>query len=85
MAEDIKKYKKVGEINNEQNKPDTSDLFRVPWSISDNAFSWLEITRRCDLNCSYCYQTSDPSSDKTISQIENKIHWRYLLFSFCKT
>jgi hypothetical protein len=34
---------------------DTSKLLRMPWTNSDNAFSWLEITRKCDLNCDYCY------------------------------
>jgi MoaA/NifB/PqqE/SkfB family radical SAM enzyme len=51
----------------------TGNLFRMPWSKSDNAFSWLEITRRCDLNCSYCYQKSDPSSDKSLFQIEHDL------------
>jgi hypothetical protein len=48
----------------------TSQLFRMPWTDSDNAFSWLEITHRCDLNCDYCYQTNDPHSDKTILEVK---------------
>jgi hypothetical protein len=56
-----------------KDKVNTGNLFRMPWSISDNAFSWLEITRRCDLNCSYCYQKSDPSSDKSLLQIEQDL------------
>jgi len=42
----------------------------MPWTNSDNAFSWLEITRRCDLQCEYCYQTNDPQSDKTLAEIK---------------
>lgn len=57
----------------DQNKINTGSLFRMPWTVSDNAFSWLEITRRCDLNCGYCYQTNDRSSDKPIFQIEEEL------------
>lgn len=52
---------------------DTSRLFRMPWTNSDNAFSWLEITRRCDLNCGYCYQSNMAESDKSTGQIESDI------------
>ncbi len=48
---------------------DVSRLYRMPWNSSDNAFSWLEITRRCDLNCGYCYQSNDPDSDKDPAEI----------------
>lgn len=51
----------------------TMNLFRMPWTMSDNAFSWLEITRRCDLSCGYCYQSNDPLSDKPIDQIEKEV------------
>ena len=54
-------------------KLDTSQLLRMPWTNSDNAFSWLEITRRCDLNCDYCYQTNDLSSDKEIVEVEREL------------
>lgn len=59
--------------NGEKSNIDTSRLLRMPWTISDNAFSWLEITRRCNLNCDYCYQTNDPSSDKQVLQIEREL------------
>lgn len=55
------------------NQLDTSQLFRMPWTNSDNAFSWLEITRRCDLSCGYCYQTNDPFSDKPVEVIKKEI------------
>lgn len=51
----------------------TSRLLRMPWTNSDNAFSWLEITRQCNLNCGYCYQTNLPNSHKDIFQVENEI------------
>lgn len=52
---------------------DTSQLFRMPWTNSDNAFSWLEITRSCNLNCDYCYQKNTPKSEKTLTQIGREI------------
>ena len=56
-----------------EKKLDTSTLLRMPWTNSDNAFSWLEITRRCNLNCDYCYQKNLPQSDKSIIQVENEL------------
>jgi hypothetical protein len=48
-------------------------LFRMPWSMSDNAFSWLEPTRFCDLDCEYCYQIHDPGSHKTLDELEKEV------------
>jgi hypothetical protein len=45
----------------------------MPWTQPDNAFSWLEITRRCDLRCDYCYQTNNPHSDKDMTTIETEL------------
>ncbi len=56
-----------------EKKLDTSTLLRMPWTNSDNAFSWLEITRRCNLNCEYCYQKNLPHSDKAIIQVEKEL------------
>jgi hypothetical protein len=72
-----KKILKLTTRNNENirraDKESTHNLFRMPWSMSYNAFTWLEITRRCDLNCSYCYQKSDPTNDKSLFQIEMEL------------
>ena len=73
MAVQIKANKEKRPVSRKEHRISTNNLFRMPWSISDNAFSWLEITRRCDLSCSYCYQTSDPSSDKSLVQIEKEL------------
>lgn len=56
-----------------EKKLDTSKLLRMPWTNSDNAFSWLEITRRCNLNCDYCYQKNLTHSDKDIIEVEREI------------
>jgi len=63
---------------NQSNPSDTPHvdllkLFRMPWSMSDNAFSWLEPTRYCDLDCPYCYQIHDPNSHKTLRQFEDEV------------
>jgi hypothetical protein len=55
------------------NTIDTARLYRMPWSMSDNAFCWLEPTRACDLRCEYCYQHNDPSSHKNLTQIEHEL------------
>ena len=52
---------------------DTSKLLRMPWTNSDNAFSWLEITRRCNLNCDYCYQKNRAHSDKDVTEVETEL------------
>jgi len=48
-------------------------LFRMPWSLSDNAYSWLEPTRDCDLDCPYCYQVHDPKSHTTLEQFDAEV------------
>jgi hypothetical protein len=75
MSDKIRRHKKNTDRAKSwvKSKIDTSRLFRMPWTISDNAFSWLEITRRCDLNCDYCYQINDPSSNRPILQIEKEL------------
>lgn len=45
---------------------DTTRLYRMPWSFSDNAFSWIEPTRNCNLACEYCYQEHESNSDKSL-------------------
>ncbi len=75
MVSKIRKIQKIkgAAVSREENRISTDNLFRMPWSVSDNAFTWLEITRRCDLSCSYCYQTSDPASDKTVHEVEKEL------------
>ena len=45
-------------------------LYRMPWSKTDNASSYLEITRKCNITCEYCPQNNIPLSDKSFSQIK---------------
>ena len=48
-------------------------LFRVPWTSSDNAMSWLEPTRRCNITCDACFATNDPESEKPLDRIEREV------------
>ena len=50
-----------------------TDYYRLPWSLTDNALSWLEPTKRCNLRCEGCYSRNDPNSDKTLDQIRGDL------------
>jgi len=51
-------------------KINSQKLFRLPWTISDNAMTWLEPTRQCNITCDACFHNNDPTSSKTLKQIE---------------
>ena len=35
---------------------DHRQLYRLPWTLSDNVIAWLEPTRKCNLACEGCYR-----------------------------
>ena len=43
--------------------------YRLPWSLSDNAISWLEVTTRCNLSCRGCYRDQKRGGHKTLDEI----------------
>jgi pyruvate-formate lyase-activating enzyme len=45
---------------------------RLPWSLTDNGISWLEVTTRCNLACKGCYR---PQTDghKSLGEIEDDL------------
>jgi organic radical activating enzyme len=47
------------------------DVYRLPWTLTDNVLSWLEPTKRCNLYCEGCYSRNDPTSDKTLAQVRS--------------
>lgn len=49
------------------------DLYRLPWSLTDNVLSWLEPTKRCNLYCDGCYSRNDKNSDKTLDEIRTDL------------
>ena len=51
----------------------TNELFRLPWSKSDNAMTWFEPTRYCNLKCDGCFQNHDKASQKTLASIEQEL------------
>ena len=48
---------------------DHRKLYRLPWSLPDNAISWLEPTAACNLYCEGCYRTNDPKGHKSLGEI----------------
>lgn len=52
---------------------DPHKLFRLPWTMSDNAMTWLEPTRQCNITCDACFHKDDPSSQKSLKQIEHEL------------
>lgn len=51
----------------------TRGLYRMPWSMSDNGFSWLDVTRACNLQCEYCYQRADPEGHLSLEEIRDRL------------
>lgn len=57
-------------------QPDVLDagrLFRLPWTAADNAMTWLEPTRKCNITCDACFATNDPRSEKPLTQVEHEL------------
>lgn len=53
--------------------PDPTSMFRLPWTASDNAMTWLEPTRRCNITCDACFVTNDRRSDKPLDLIAHEL------------
>ncbi len=52
---------------------DHRTLYRLPWTLPDNAISWLEPTSACNLACDGCYRENVPASHKPLSEIREEI------------
>ena len=48
-------------------------LYRLPWSLPDNAISWLEPTSACNLSCDGCYRENVASSHKPLERVKQEI------------
>ncbi len=48
-------------------------LYRLPWTLPDNAISWLEPTSACNLACDGCYRENIPSSHKPLDTVRAEI------------
>lgn len=52
---------------------DIGRLFRLPWTLADNAMTWFEPTRQCNITCDACFAINDPNSQKSLTQIEKEL------------
>ncbi len=48
-------------------------LYRLPWSLPDNAISWLEPTSACNLSCDGCYRENVAKSHKSLELIRREV------------
>jgi len=52
---------------------DVQKYYRLPWSLSDNAIFWLEVTSQCNLQCEGCYHENIKGGHKTLAEIEEEM------------
>jgi pyruvate-formate lyase-activating enzyme len=50
------------------------DLYRLPWTLPDNAISWLEPTSACNMYCDGCYRKNDPHAHKSLEVIRKELN-----------
>ena len=50
-----------------------NDLYRLPWTLPDNAISWLEPTSACNLYCDGCYRKNEPNAHKPLELIRSEL------------
>lgn len=51
---------------------DPQRYYRLPWSLADNAISWLEVTNSCNLACAGCYRSKE-GGHKTLDEISEDL------------
>lgn len=47
--------------------------YRLPWSLTDNGISWLEVTTSCNLACEGCYRPNEKNGHKTLQQVADDL------------
>ena len=52
---------------------DHNKYYRLPWTLPDNAISWLEVTKACNLYCEGCYRENDPKGHKPLEEIKHDL------------
>ena len=52
---------------------DHNKYYRLPWNLPDNAISWLEVTKACNIYCEGCYSRNDPKGHKSLDQIKHDL------------
>jgi hypothetical protein len=52
---------------------DHKKLYRLPWTLPDNAISWLEPTSACNLSCDGCYRENVAKSHKPLDLVRQEV------------
>jgi len=52
---------------------DHRQLYRLPWTLPDNAISWLEPTSACNLACDGCYRENVANSHKPLDAVRDEV------------
>ncbi len=52
---------------------DPQNYYRLPWSLTDNAISWLEPTWKCNIYCEGCYRINDPRGHKSLEKVKEEL------------
>jgi pyruvate-formate lyase-activating enzyme len=52
---------------------DQSQLYRLPWTLPDNAINWLEPTSACNLRCDGCYRKNTPNGHKPLDVVRREL------------
>lgn len=52
---------------------DHNSYYRLPWNLPDNAISWLEVTKACNLRCEGCYRENSPKGHKPLAEIKREL------------
>ena len=50
-----------------------TDLYRLPWTLPDNAISWLEPTSMCNLYCDGCYRKNESNAHKPLDVVRQEL------------
>jgi hypothetical protein len=54
-------------------QPEKKDLYRLPWSMNDNAIGWLEVTDICNIHCQGCYRQILGGGHKPLEQLKEEV------------
>lgn len=54
-------------------KIDHNSLYRLPWTLPDNAISWMEPTAMCNLSCDGCYRMNEKNSHKSFDEVMHEL------------
>jgi|ETNmetMinimDraft_26_1059896.scaffolds.fasta_scaffold11740_2 organic radical activating enzyme len=52
---------------------DHRKYYRMPWTVTDNAMSWLEVTTKCNITCRGCYRDPRKDGHKSLDQIRQEL------------